>query len=260
VFCGGCLAAIALEVGPGCLVEENCHGDAECGSGKICVEETCRAGCRLTRDCPDGQTCEANRCVTTITDGDADSDTDEDCSVECPENMAPICGFCIDYYEASRDDATETSSGTNEFSPAKSVAGVRPWINLTRETAVAACERADKRLCTHEEWIRACRGSADTEYPYGDTYEPATCNGIDTYGRGNQRMMPTGSFPGCTNDYGIFDISGNVWEIDQDVPGWVHGGAYNCIDSQSLHLCSYNENFGTGPRSNVGFRCCRDGI
>ena len=250
------IAAVAIV---GCIVEERCNGDPECGPGQICVEGSCQAGCRLSRDCPDGQTCVANRCEAPSADGDADVDADRDCAVDCPADMVPVCGYCIDVYEASRDDATEGSAGADDESPAMSRSGVRPWTNMTRETAQAACERAGKRLCSHTEWIAACRGPEDTEYPYGDTYEPETCNGIDTYGRGSQKLMPTGSFSSCTNGYGVFDISGNVWEIDEDVPGWVHGGAYNCIDSKSLHLCSYNQDFGTDPGSNVGFRCCSDG-
>lgn len=135
-------------------------------------------------------------------------------------------------------------------------------MNMSLEEARSACEAAGKRLCTAEEWVRACRGPDDTDYPYGNTYDPEICNGIDTYGRGNQRIMPTGSFPECTNEYGVYDLSGNLWEVDgENFLGWVHGGAYNCIDSRSLHLCSYNQDFTSyGERkSNVGFRCCSDG-
>ena len=244
--------------GGGCIVEERCSGDSECGAGQICVDQTCRSGCRLSRDCPAGEQCVANRCVPMSADGDAD--TDEDCEVDCPDDMVPVCGYCIDVHEASRRDATEDSPGLDDESPAVSVQGVRPWVGMTREQAAAACDRAGKRLCTHTEWIRACRGPRDTDYPYGNSYEPETCNGIDTFGRGSQRLLPTGSFPGCVNGYGVYDMSGNVWEIDQDVPGWVHGGAYNCIDSRSLHLCSYNQDFGTNPLPNVGFRCCGEGL
>lgn len=255
--CRQLLAALVLLSKGGCFVDEQCLGDVECGDGRICVDGDCRAGCRLSADCPEGQSCVANSCVDQSADGDADADCDD---VECPDDMAPVCGFCVDIYEASRTDATEASAGTTDDSPAMSVAGVIPWTNMSREVATAACERAGKRLCGHLEWIRACRGPDDTEYPYGDDYEPETCNGIDTYGRGNQRLMPTGSFPDCTNEHGTYDISGNVWEIDADVPGWVHGGAYNCIDSENLHRCSYNQDFGVAPLPNVGFRCCHDGV
>jgi len=253
------MAATAFAATHGCIVDERCSGDAECGSGKICVEDTCVTGCRLSRDCSTGEICEANECVPGGADGDGDADLDCDGEVSCPDDMVAGCGACIDIYEASRDDATADSSGTNDVGPATSRAGVMPWTNMSREVARAACERAGKRLCRHDEWITACRGPVDTAYPYGDGYEPETCNGIDTYGRGNQRLLPTGSMPDCTNEIGAFDLSGNVWEIDENVPGWVHGGAYNCIDSESLHLCSYNQDFGTDPGSNVGFRCCRNG-
>ncbi len=245
----------SLIAATGCIVKQECSDDSECSGGRICVDEACRDGCRLSRDCPDGQRCdETNNCVAA--DGDADSDVD--CTVECPDDMVPVCGFCIDVHEASRPDATEDSAGADE-SEAVSREGVRPWSNMTLEQAEAACDAAGKRLCTAEEWIQACRGPGDTDYPYGNTYEPETCNGIDTYGRGNQRLHATGDFPSCTNGYGVFDISGNVWEIGVDGLGWVHGGAYNCIDSQNLHLCSYHQNFSDTQRTNVGFRCCSDG-
>ena len=255
----------------GCIVEEKCSGDAECGAGRICVDSSCREGCRLSRDCPDGQRCEDTRCVVVVADGDADSDSDAGCEVDCPDDMVPVCGYCIDRYEASRQDATKCEDDTcssvscsipagTDSSIATSRPDVCPWTNMTRDMARAACEAAGKRLCRHDEWIAACVGPDDTAYPYGDDYEPETCNGIDTYGRGFQKMRPTGFFPGCVNEYGVYDISGNIWEIDDDMPGWVHGGAYNCIDSESLHLCNYNQNFGTDPLPNVGFRCCHDGL
>ena len=119
---------------------------------------------------------------------------------------------------------------------------VMPWL----------CTAAGKRLCNAAEWVGACRGPDDTEYCYGDTYEATTCNGIDAFGPGGFHYMPTASFPECVNDYGVFDINGNVWELGDD--GLVRGGAYNCIDSVSLHRCS----FSIDPTRVVaiGFRCC----
>lgn len=238
----------------GCFVEEKCSGDTECGEGQICVDGACEPGCRLSRDCSDDQRCVANECVA---EADGDADGDIDCTVACPGDMVPICGYCMDVYEASRQDATADSHGVDD-SVATSRAGVMPWVMEDREVASAACLAAGKRLCLHDEWIDACRGPGDSEYPYGDTYEPTTCNGIDTFGLGAQHLMPTGSFEGCTNEYGAYDLSGNVWEIDGDMPQWVHGGAYNCRDSATLHMCSYNQDLADGMT--VGFRCCSDGV
>ncbi len=248
----------------GCIVKEECSSDTECGSGKICVATECREGCRLDRDCSDSQECVGTYCINASNSGNGDAGgdggNDQACAtVNCPEDMVAICGYCMDIYEASRKDASETNSGRDD-SVAQSRQGVLPWLNMTHDEARAACVAAGKRLCTRKEWVKACRGPNDTEYPYGDAYQTETCNGIDTFGRGNQHLMPIGSFPDCTNGYGIFDISGNAWEIDEDMPNLVHGGAYNCIDSRRLHQCSYNATSPSAPATNVGFRCCSDGV
>src|SRR5690606_6848126 len=63
------------------------------------------------------------------------------------------------------------------FQPrAISMGGVYPQGYLSGEIARVACNNAGKRLCREEEWIRACRGESDRDFPYGDSYEPLACN------------------------------------------------------------------------------------
>ena len=64
----------------------------------------------------------------------------------------------------------------------------------------------------------------------------------------------TGTFPGCTNGYGLFDINGNAWERVADGAG--RGGAFNCGDSEALHRCDYVADWGLEAKPNFGFRCC----
>jgi len=191
-------------------------------------------------------------------DNDCDGFTDEGVLC-CPEEMVPVRtasgSYCIDRWEASRPDATASAFGIDP-SYATSRPDVLPWpwmsARVTLADARAACTAAGKRLCNAAEWVGACRGPDDTEYSYGDTYDPLICNGIDTFGAGGFHYTPTGSFPGCTNEYGVFDINGNVWEMADD--GLVRGGAYNCIDSRTLHMCSFTID---PMRVNaIGFRCC----
>ena len=71
--------------------------------------------------------------------------------------------------------------------------------------------------------------------------------------------MPTGDFFACTNDYGTFDICGNVWEIvpsDTDLRGYeVRGGAFNCAGASARLQCTFNAGW---TALYAGFRCCRD--
>jgi formylglycine-generating enzyme required for sulfatase activity len=162
--------------------------------------------------------------------------------------------FCIDRYEASRPDATATSYGTDN-SRAQSVEGVYPWQVVSNEEAEAACESSGKRLCSPEEWQLACQGPNGTVYAYGDAYQPAVCNGIDTFGRTDYHLTPTGALPECANEWGVFDMNGNLWEyVSGGSDLTVRGGAFNCIDSATLHRCDYIP--GSWAPSALGFRCC----
>ena len=204
-------------------------------------------------------------------DNDCDWLIDEDLLC-CPEDMVAVDGlFCIDRYEASRPDATDSSAGADE-SRATSRQGVLPWVNVSVQQAALACERAEKRLCNPGEWLSACQGSDEADYCYGSEYEAATCNGIDTFceqpvfGCGLQalddgkvvfKVTPTGVLENCVGEYGAYDLNGNVWEWDSDPSGQARGGAYNCSNSKKLHMCTYIRTDGAEAINNVGFRCCK---
>ena len=176
--------------------------------------------------------------------------------LECPEDMVAVGNaFCIDRYEASRPDATDSSSGKDE-SRALSRAGVLPWrLGDDNAGARAACVAAGKDLCTEMQWSLACEGSRKTVYGYGNEYEPETCNGIDLFGAGSHKLLPTGALEDCHSDHGVFDINGNLWEHVLGGSGaTVRGGAYDCSDSRRLHRCDYIPISWT-PLS-LGFRCC----
>ncbi|MBU1220392.1 formylglycine-generating enzyme family protein [Myxococcota bacterium] len=270
------------------LLCDNCNfpnSESACENGK-CVILSCLDDCQdLNGEKSDG--CEY--CCTPTAggveicdniDNDCNGLVDEGLLCSCPENMVLIDSlYCIDIYEASRPDATAANAGIDN-SRCQSVAGVKPWANVSLQDASDACIASGKRLCTPEEWEKVCRGPNVTEYSYGNDYDTQICNGIDTYcycGEGSScesvtecpfahcfhtcgaSFHPeiTGLFPNCTNGYGVYDITGNLWERVQGGAG--RGGAYNCSNSEILHKCSYVADWGTDARTNFGFRCCYDG-
>ena len=258
-----------LLIFPGCVVDSKCYSIADCANGEVCNGATGKCHPRVNECKADGDCAAGFECV----DGQCRALS----PLYCPTNMVSINNsFCIDKYEASKPDATSKLQG-NDTSKALTLPGVKPWEVANNAAAQEACEASGKTLCNEKQWQTACAGPDETLYAYGDEYESATCNGIDAFCLCDDcvegescsyphcyndcgasfKKMPTGSFPNCTNAYGVFDMNGNLWEhVLGGSEKTVRGGAFNCKDSKTLHECTYVP--GWVP-SALGFRCCSAG-
>jgi sulfatase modifying factor 1 len=121
-----------------------------------------------------------------------------------------------------------------------------PVVHIAYEDAVAYAEWAGKELPTEVEWEFAARGGLDgARYPWGDEETPGGHYMANTwqgdFPMQNQRLdgwewtSPVGTYP--PNGYGLYDMTGNVWEwtVDgfgpQDVPiprKVTKGGSFLC--------------------------------
>ena len=164
--------------------------------------------------------------------------------------------FCIDVYEASREDATIDSVGTSAHILAHSTVGVLPWSNLGLIGARTACQGAGKRLCSVTEWQDACGGIDSWVFPYSDdTYSDTACNGLDA---GEGRAGPSGSRALCQGPDGSLDMSGNLAEWVEG--GKSFGGSFNSAETQLRCDQPGSEPDLSAPGPSVGFRCCADAI
>jgi len=217
----------------------------------------------------------------------------------CPPDMASIDDrFCVDRYEASLVEVLPNGE-ERAFSPyatltgldgqlvrAVSVPHVVPQAYISGTEAGAACARSGKRLCKPTEWRTACMGPQKTTFGYGATREPRRCNDHGRsamgalYGMGqpgdrafwsmdkmNNPMLnqvegtlaKTGDHEGCTNDYGVYDMVGNLHEWVADPAGTFQGGYYldtqqngdGCTYKTMAHEIWYHD-------YSTGFRCCED--
>lgn len=104
-------------------------------------------------------------------------------------------------------------------------AGVdRPVQNVTWDEAVEFCNRLTQktgvkwRLPSEAEWEYACRARTTTPFYYGDnvTAELANYDGQAPYGGGPKGVFRKQSTEvgkiGYANDFGLFDMHGNMWE------------------------------------------------
>ena len=126
--------------------------------------------------------------------------------------------------------------------PASSLAGREryPVVQVAYEDALAYARWAHKRLPTEAEYEYAERGGLSCKpYAWGDVFRPAGKDAANTFHghfpdksaapNGRPDAMPVGSFP--PNGYGLFDMSGNVWEWTSD---WYRPDYYATLAKQGV--------------------------
>jgi len=168
------------------------------------------------------------------------------------------------------------------FEPrAVAASGVLPQAYLSFHSAKKACENAHKRLCSKDEWVTACRGQKERQFPYGDTFRATRCNvhraihpgyvlhgsfsiglldpRLNLVAEGDDPLLHlTGESASCASEWGddsIFDMVGNLDEWVED--GMFLGGFYarsttkGCDAQVSSHALGYFD-------YSTGTRCCAD--
>jgi formylglycine-generating enzyme len=143
--------------------------------------------------------------------------------------------------------------------PYPNEAGAIPTTNIDHAEARKLCEDQGKRLCTELELERACKGSDNLTFEYGDAYRALPC------GTGVARsMIPNGFNTDCRSAFGVHDLHGSVWSWTASQ--WRRGArASNLIAARGgngtagelVGRCANGRGVARDSRrDDVGVRCC----
>lgn len=150
---------------------------------------------------------------------------------ESPRHAVALSGFSIDKYEVTnarydscvsrgactpahyRDGACVMWTGTDfrkVLVPDQVHGAQYPVVCVTWFQAQQYCRSAGKKLPTEAQWEYAALASRDVDYAWGNERPNAAHCTMPT----ESKPKPAGSFE--PNPWGLYDMTGNVWEWVQD--------------------------------------------
>ena len=100
--------------------------------------------------------------------------------------------------------------------PARPVVGISWFEARAYCNWLAAQTGRPYRLPREPEWEAAARGATGRRYAWGDDFDAAACNTIETHVRGT---TPIGVFPAGDTPEGLADLTGNTWDWTVNLAG-----------------------------------------
>jgi formylglycine-generating enzyme required for sulfatase activity len=138
---------------------------------------------------------------------------------EHPQRRLHLPAYYIDQYEVTNQQYAVYLTAMNRQPPPHWPDGHYPIgqdrypvSRVTWEEANGYCAGAGKALPMEAQWEKAARGTDGRTYPWGNEFDPKKAN----VGGSSGGPQTVGSYEAGKSPYGVYDMTGNLWEWTAD--------------------------------------------
>lgn len=137
---------------------------------------------------------------------------------EHPQRRMTLPAYYIDQFEVTNEQyaayAAQTNRPPSHWPNGRHPEGQQryPINRVTWEEANAYCAWLGKALPTEAQWEKAARGADGRTYPWGNEFDQDKAN----VGGRQGGTRPVGSYEAGKSPYGLYDMTGNLWEWTAD--------------------------------------------
>lgn len=223
-----------------------------------------------------------------ISAGEFTMGSDQRLPDEGPEHRVFLATYWLDRYEVTNLQYKQFIDATNRKSPRHYENRTfpdglvdHPVVYVSWYDATDYCAWAGKRLPSGAEWEKAARGDDARVYPWGNKFDITRANMPQRWNTLKQAggTTPVGAFKEGVSPFGLYDMSGNVWEWTSSwyeaypgnqKPTENYGQTYKTLKGGSWWNCSFYKCGASAPAFNrsfflrttrnksFGFRCAKN--